>query len=96
MIIKNFNKGQFARIIDISFLGPFMIWYGYSNNHKLLFKTLMMSLGIGTILNNFQNLIANIISNFINQTNDIFYGLFTIIIWFILYNIFKNKDTNNN
>ena len=80
-----YSKGQLARVFDILLIGPLMIYYGYTSSDSKLLGSIMMSIGVSTIIYNFQNFISNIIPNLISNTNDIYFGVFTVFLAIIIY-----------
>lgn len=52
------QKSQFLRVVDVLFLGPFMIYAGTKLPTKSL-KTLMVISGVLVISNNFKNYFRN-------------------------------------
>lgn len=48
-------KSQTVRLIDISIYGPYLIWVASKGNITKLDKVLLMALGVGTIIYNFNN-----------------------------------------
>ena len=61
MIEELFSKSQEVRIIDILFLGPFMIWYGIKSKEMPMWaRTTMVISGILTIWYNWRNYSLNL------------------------------------
>lgn len=56
--VKEFNKSQNIRLIDMFLLGPFMIWAGTNMESKVAGK-IMVASGIATILYNGKNYYLN-------------------------------------
>jgi hypothetical protein len=57
----NTDKGQFVRLVDVFILGPFMIWFGIqAKNVPELAKNFMVASGVGTILLNGRNYLAQL------------------------------------
>ena len=83
--MKN-NKGQAARIMDVVFLGPYMVWFAIvAKDISILNSSLMIALGIGTIIYNLKNFVLNYYPNSRYNINDWYFGLMTIILWIIIY-----------
>lgn len=53
------KKSQFVRLWDIFALGPAMVYIGYAEKLETWEKVLLIGAGIGTIIYNGQNYIAN-------------------------------------
>ncbi len=52
---KNFGKSQIVRLIDVFFLGPFMIYFGYKMKNNNIPAKFMIIFGILTIIYNGYN-----------------------------------------
>lgn len=57
LFFNNGDKSQFIRILDILFIGPFMIYMSYIGNEHIYLRIILAILGILTILYNFNNYI---------------------------------------
>lgn len=59
IIVNDVQKTQDIRLMDVFAIGPLMIWAGLSKK-KLppLVKNLMVVIGIGTIIYNFNNFVV--------------------------------------
>ena len=90
-----FDKGQIARIADVIFIGPFMIWFAITaKNIPILYSSLMIALGLVTMIYNLKNFVLYFYPNNKNNINDLFFGLFTGILWIIIY-LWRKKDSGN-
>ena len=80
------DKGQLARVTDVIFLGPYMIWFGIiAKNVSILNSSLMIAMGVGTIIYNLKNFILTLRPNPRFAIHDFYFGLFAIILWLIIY-----------
>ena len=80
------DKGQAARIMDVVFLGPYMVWFAIvAKDISILNSSLMIALGIGTIIYNLKNFVLNYYPNSRYNMNDWYFGLMTVILWIIIY-----------
>ena len=80
------DKGQVARIMDIIFLGPYMIWFAIvAKDISILNSSLMIALGIGTIIYNLKNFVLKYYPTSKYNMNDIYFGIFTLILCLIIY-----------
>lgn len=80
------DKGQTARIMDVVFLGPYMVWFAIVAKDISIFNSsLMIALGIGTIIYNLKNFVLNYYPNSRYNMNDWYFGLMTVILWIIIY-----------
>ena len=80
------DKGQAARIMDVIFLGPYMIWFAImAKNISILNSSLMIAMGVGTIIYNLKNFILTLRPNPRFAIHDFYFGLFAIVLWLIIY-----------
>ena len=80
------DKGQAARIMDVIFLGPYMIWFAIvAKDISILNSSLMIALGIGTIIYNLKNFVLNYYPISQYNMNDWYFGLITVILCIIIY-----------
>jgi len=80
------DKGQFARVVDVIFLGPYMIYFAIiAKNVSILNSSLMISMGVITIIYNFKNFLQTLRPNPRYNFHDFYFGLMSIILWLIIY-----------
>ena len=80
------DKGQLARVADVIFLGPYMIWFAImAKNISILNSSLMIAMGAATIIYNLKNFILTLQPNPRFAINDFYFGLFAIVLWLIIY-----------
>ena len=90
------GKGQAARIADVIFLGPYMIWFALvAKDISILNSSLMIALGIGTIIYNLKNFLFNYYPAPKYNMNDIYFGIFTGVLWVIIYLIRKYSQKSS-
>lgn len=53
--IEKFKKSQAVRFLDIAFIGPVMMYYGIKGKLGPIERTLLLLMGAGTIVYNYQN-----------------------------------------
>lgn len=55
--LKNnkYEKAQFIRVLDVVFIGPYMIWFALNSDMKESHKLILGSLGLATIVYNYNN-----------------------------------------
>lgn len=80
------DKGQLARVADVIFLGPYMIWFAIiAKNVSVLNSSLMITMGICTIIYNLKNFILTLQPNPRFLIHDFYFGLFAVILWLVIY-----------
>ena len=80
------DKGQAARFADVIFIGPYMIWFALvAKDISILNSSLMIALGIGTIIYNLKNFVLKFYPASKYNMNDWYFGLITVILWIIIY-----------
>ena len=80
------DKGQAARFADVIFIGPYMIWFALvAKDISILNSSLMIALGIGTIIYNLKNFVLKFYPTSKYNMNDWYFGLITVILWIIIY-----------
>lgn len=57
--IEKFKKSQAVRILDVAVIGPLMIYYGYKGKLGPVERSLLILMGGGTIIYNYQNFKKN-------------------------------------
>ena len=81
-----FDKGQIARIADVLFIGPFMIWFAIvAKDISILNSSIMIALGLGTVIYNLKNFVLKFYPTSVYDINDLYFGLFTVILCIIIY-----------
>lgn len=67
--LEKFKKSQLIRMLDMTVIGPVMIWYAYKGKLSMMERTLLGVIGASTILYNYRNWLSNKVNLSIRESD---------------------------